>query len=237
MFDTAVEWDYLRVSPFYQRTKVSLPKLSHEQKGRGLTPEEVKKLLDAAYDLGYTMIATAVFTGMRLSELLALRWEDVDLDKNQVHVRRSLARRRKKFGGTGFEFVVPKSEKSIRRIDLSPRLKKILLEHKLSSGAKPGGLGLVFCNSVGNPVDRARFMKDFFYPTWGAAGIGYLRFHDLRHTYGSLKIHQGENLKYVQLQMGHASIKVTLDVYGHLLQDTNPQAAAKTDELVFGASC
>jgi integrase len=60
------------------------------------------------------------------------------------------------------------------------------------------------------------------------------RLHDLRHTYGSLKIEQGENLKYIQTQMGHSSIRITLDIYGHLLKDTNPEAAERTDRLVFG---
>ncbi len=77
-------------------------------------------------------------------------------------------------------------------------------------------------------------MKRRFLPAVKAAGIGKLRFHDCRHTFGSLKIEQGEKIKYVQVQMGHSDIKVTLDIYGHLLKDTNPAAAARTDRLIFG---
>jgi integrase len=68
----------------------------------------------------------------------------------------------------------------------------------------------------------------------GAASIGKLRWHDLRHTFGSMKLEQGENIYYVQRQVGHSSIQVTVDIYGHLLETRKPQAAAKTDELVFG---
>jgi len=62
-----------------------------------------------------------------------------------------------------------------------------------------------------------------------------VRFHDLRHTFGSLKIEQGENIYYVQRQMGHSSIQVTIDIYGHLLKNRKPEAAAKTDALIFEA--
>ena len=64
--------------------------------------------------------------------------------------------------------------------------------------------------------------------------IGPLRWHDLRHTFGSIKIEQGENIYYVQRQMGRGSIQVTIDIYGHQLESRRPEAAAKTDELVFG---
>jgi integrase len=62
-----------------------------------------------------------------------------------------------------------------------------------------------------------------------------VRFHDLGHTFGALKIEQNENVYYVQRQMGHSSVQVTIDVYGHLLKERKPEAAAKTDALIFGA--
>lgn len=64
--------------------------------------------------------------------------------------------------------------------------------------------------------------------------IGKIRWHDLRHTFGSWKIEQGENVYYVMRQMGHSSIQVTIDIYGHPLKDRNPEAAAKTDAMIFG---
>ena len=85
-------------------------------------------------------------------------------------------------------------------------------------------------------MDPDNFVKQRFLPAVQEAGLGKVRFHDLRHTFESLKIQQGENLKYVQTQMGHASIEVALDVYTHLLKDSNPEAAAKTDELIYGAA-
>ncbi len=129
-------------------------------------------------------------------------------------------------------FLPPKSKASVRKIDVGPRLRIILRQHRLQS--IKSSLDLVFCNSESNPLDPENLVKRQFLPAVKAAKIGSLRFHECRHTFGSLKIEQGENLKYVQVQMGHSDIKVTLDVYGHLLKDANPVATAKTDRLVFG---
>jgi integrase len=116
---------------------------------------------------------------------------------------------------------------------MSPQLRRILLEHRMRHGNQQSGL--VFVNREGGPMDPRNFAKRQFQVAVKAAGLGKLRFHDLRHTFGSLKIQQGENIKYVQVQMGHSSIRVTLDIYGHLLKDANPEAAAKTDALIFEA--
>ncbi len=117
---------------------------------------------------------------------------------------------------------------------MSPELRRVLRKHLLSCNKRNNPFSLVFTNSKGKPVEPDNFYKRRFLPAVKAAGIGVLRFHDLRHTFGSFKIEQGENLKYVQQQMGHSSITVTVDVYAHLLKKKNPQAAEKTDELMFG---
>lgn len=75
-----------------------------------------------------------------------------------------------------------------------------------------------------------------FYPTLRKAGIRKIRFHDLRHTYASLLIRQGEHPKYIQSQKGHWSIKVTIDIYGHLMEATNHEAANKIGATIFGNS-
>jgi len=234
MLETAVTWDYLRVNPFHVRGKVKLPKRDDTQKGRALKPEEIRNLLENCLDDCYTIVATAVFTGMRRGEIFGPSWEDVDFDKNQIQVKRAIHWRFGKVwqGNTGYRFVAPKSKKSIRSIDMSSKLRSILLEYKMRKGNR--NTGLVFDDSNGEPMNPQIFVRDQFKPAVQQAGLGELRLHDLRHTFGSLKIEQGENLKYIQTQMGHSSIKITLDIYGHLLKDTNPEAAERTDRLVFG---
>lgn len=73
----------------------------------------------------------------------------------------------------------------------------------------------------------------YFRPALKAAGIEQIRFHDLRHTYASLLIEQGENIKYIQTQLGHASPTVTLNVYAHLMKPTNQEAAKKLESMIF----
>jgi integrase len=118
--------------------------------------------------------------------------------------------------------------------DMSPKLRRILLEHKIRS--RTNELDLVFCTSTGTPINPENFARDFWRPSLKATGLEDLRFHDLRHCYASLKIAQGEGIFYVQRQLGHASIQITLDTYSHLMKETNPAAAQKTDQLIFGTA-
>jgi integrase len=240
MLRSALDWGYTNLIPFDKndpRSCVKLPRYKREQKGRGLTEKEIEKLLNNCFDQAYPIVATAIFTGMRAGELFALKWADIDFKRLQIHVKRSIYWRRGEFwkekDQSGFVFSKPKTKASIRSIDIGPELKKILLEHKIGSLSNP--LGLVFVNSEGNPIEETNFVKRMFSPAVTAAGLGKVRFHDLRHTFGSLKIKQGENVKYVQVQMGHSGIQVTMDTYAHLLDKSNPSAAAKTEELIFGS--
>jgi integrase len=235
---TAVTWGYLRSNPFDPRNQrcVTLPEYVREQKGRALTPEESNRLLEACVDPDtFAMVATGLLSGMRIGELLALQPLNVDRKDNKIHVRQQLYWRHGDFWGenTGYVFRKPKSKASIRDIDLSPRLKAILLDYL--AGTRPKGLDLVFTNSQGNPINPSNFLGRQFKPAVEAAGLRDLRFHDLRHTFGSMLIAQGQDLKYVQTQLGHSSIQVTVDVYGHLLKKSNPDAVARLDEMIFGA--
>lgn len=113
---------------------------------------------------------------------------------------------------------------------MSPALKADLRQRYLVSRKT----GLVFCEPDGRPHNPNDFLKREFARAVQAAGLGKLRFHDLRHTYGSVKIEQGENIYYVQRQMGHSTVQITIDIYGHLLETRKPETAARTDEMLFG---
>ena len=103
---------------------------------------------------------------------------------------------------------------------------------------------LVFPSAAGTPMDPGNFVKRNFAAILdkaeeqreknGLEAIGKVRWHDLRHTFGSLKIDQGEDLLYVSRQMGHSSIQVTADIYAHQIRERRPEAAAKTDAVIFG---
>ena len=97
-------------------------------------------------------------------------------------------------------------------------------------------LNLVFPNGVGKPIDHHNMVRRFFLPTLEAAELPRIRFHDLRHTNASLLIEQGENIKYIQTQLGHSNPTVTWNVYAHLKKPTNQEAACRLENTVFGES-
>ncbi len=88
----------------------------------------------------------------------------------------------------------------------------------------------VFCNEAGKLLIEVTVRKYVFYPALSRSGLRRIRIHDLRHTYASLLIQQGESLAYVKEQLGHHSIKITVDTYGHLVPGGNRQAVDRLDE-------
>jgi len=94
---------------------------------------------------------------------------------------------------------------------------------------------LVFPTEVGTPEQAPNMFYRRFLPALRRAGLPRIRFHNLRHTYASLLIAQGEHPKYIQSQMGHSSITVTMDTYGHLMNTVNRDAASRLGEQVLGS--
>ncbi len=94
-------------------------------------------------------------------------------------------------------------------------------------------LNLVFPNGAGKPIDHHNMVRRCFLPTLEAAELPRIRFHDLRHTYASLLIEQGENIKYIQTQLGHSNPTVTWNVYAHLMKPTNQEAANRLENTIF----
>ena len=119
----------------------------------------------------------------------------------------------------------PKSKPSRRKTDLAPELVHEFNKWKLA--CPKGELDLVFPTEEGTPENAANLLYRRFFPALRRAGLTRMRFHNLRHTYTSLLIAQGEHPKYIQSQLGHSSINVTMDIYGHLMETVNHEAAGK----------
>ena len=115
---------------------------------------------------------------------------------------------------------------------MSPKLKEALEIHRITAPITEADL--IFVNKAGSPLDPDNTIKREFQPALRMAGLRLVRFHDLRHTYTSLLIAQGENIKFIQSQLGHASIQTTMDRYGHILPNTNKGVGERLDKLVFG---
>ena len=213
LFRMAVKWKYLKRSPAAYLEKP----IPTRRVFPLLEPAQLNRLLDALQAPeceadGYVVVLTLLFTGLRIGELMALEWGDVDLGRRQLHVRRIWSANR---------ITTPKTLGSLRVVDLPPRLVDLLRARQLTATDRrvfPGKRGGYF-----KPKD---FVRQTFDPVLARAGLPRLHLHDLRHHYASLLIAQGVDAKYISETMGHSSIRVTFDVYGHLFARTRQQASA-----------
>ncbi|PJI56028.1 site-specific integrase [Methylobacterium radiotolerans] len=189
------------------------------------TREELKAIIDATPDRWRPLILTLVFTGLRGSELRGLLWEDVDLKRGVLSVRRR-ADRFNRFGP-------PKSKAGTRDIPLAPTLLHTLKAWKLACPIGP--LGLVFPTGAGRVETHGNILNRVFWPIQIAAGVTVIgddgkpdakfSLHALRHSAAALWIAQGLSPKRVQALMGHASIQQTFDQYGYLFEAREDEAA------------
>jgi integrase len=232
-FSQAVKWDTVA------RNVVALatpPRVARHEI-QPLTAAQARTLLEAArggrLEALYVM---ALSSGMRLGELLGLRWSDVDLDGGIVQVRQILVRM-----PSGLRFGEPKTKRSRRRISLSTGVRDSLRQHRARQATERLRLGpvwedydLVFANEIGKPLDAGNFLRRDFWRALNKAGLPRCRFHDLRHTCATLLLQQGVHPKVVSELLGHGSIGLTLDTYSHIIPDMQQHAATTIDGLLKG---
>lgn len=192
---------------------------------RSLSRDEARHLLEIAKTGdNYVLFYLALTTGMRQGELLGLQWSEVKLNEGFLSVCWSLT----KDAQGDLTRRPPKGNKD-RRIDLSPVTVGILREHHRRQGRVTKW---VFADSNGNPMRRDNVGHRIFRPLLKTAGLGKLRFHDLRHTAATLMLEGGENVKVVQERLGHASAKMTLDVYAKVVPGLQREAAVRMDSVL-----
>lgn len=194
--------------------------------------DEIPIFLENCEPKTYALFYTAIFSGMRRGELLGLKWGDIDWVNNQIHVKRTLYKKKMQS---------PKSKYSVRKIDMGSRLVKVLKEHRgkqneirLKAGTKWTDNGLIFCQDDGSFINGDNLYHRDFQRVLKSAGLRHMRIHDLRHGFASILIAAGHSPKYIQNQMGHGSIQITMDLYGHLMEEAHDGAANKTENFVFG---
>jgi len=226
---TAVEWGVLSKNA---ADAVSPPRVQRTEM-HTWDEDDITRFLETAKDTPYyALFYTALFTGMRRSELLALRWQDVDLMLGQVYVSRSLYRLR----GGSIVFRSTKTAKGRRTIALPPSAILVLKEHYEKQKLERAMLGesltdddLVFSHLDGKPL-----LPDSVTHAWiklvRRAGLKGIRLHDARHTHASLMLKQGIHPKIVQERLGHSNIAVTLDTYSHVAPGLQEAAAKRFDE-------
>lgn len=173
-----------------------------------------------------TLFVLAVTTGMRRGELLGLRWQDVDLDRDIIRVSRSYVAWHSR--GRGDSYVEPKSAGSRRVVVLTPTAVESLSRHedRTRESGLHGATLPVFssASSAGTPINPGNLLSRHFKPILERAGLPDIRFHDLRHTCATLLLGEGVHPKIVQELLGHATIQLTLDTYSHYLPDMQEMA-------------
>jgi integrase len=186
-----------------------------------VAPEVAAELLAAAPAGDRAIWATALYAGLRYGELRALRWSSVDLAAGSIRVVESWDAKE----GS----ITPKTRTSRRSTPLPGLLRDYLMEHRMVRG-EPAGDSLVF-GGDGVPFQAAVIYRRAD-RSWQDRSLGRLRLHQARHTYASFMIAAGVNAKALSSFMGHSSIKVTFDLYGHLMPGTEAEAAALLDRYL-----
>jgi integrase len=189
----------------------------------------------------YPLFYTLLFTGMRRSEALALKWSDVDLLLLTISINKSLTYLNKPKDGNRILLKTPKTAKSRRNISITPSNAVALREYYQKQNDERQSMGqplltdddFVFCAIDGKP-----FLPNSITHAWiklvRKCGLKGIRLHDARHSHASLLLKQGVHPKVVQERLGHAGIAITLDLYSHVAPGMQEAAALKFDDIVVG---
>lgn len=222
ILDATLEMDYIDKNPVKQIKQMR----NNGKKPKYLKEEDVKKLLSIAkenYSDFYPLLYTAITTGMRKGELLGLTWQHVNLKTRKITIKKSLYRN---------QLIDIRATKQSRVITITKELVDILKEWKLL--CPKSNQDIVFPNSTGGFMDPDNMIKRRFNPLVEQAGIQNIQFQDLRNTYAYIMLSNNATLEYVQTQMGHYSVDVTFNRYGHFIPEKKEDYESVFKDLARG---
>lgn len=168
----------------------------------------------------YAFYVMALDSGMRVGELLALQWSDINLEGGYVTVRRTLEDRHDRL-----RVKETKTKKSQRRIPLAPQTLSALHDHRKGMFAEGHASGPVFCDRLGGFIRISNLRNYSFLKILKRAGLPPIRLYDLRHTSATLLLLADVSPKVISERLGHSTIALTLDVYSHVLPSMGAKAA------------
>jgi integrase len=230
----AVRWQIISRNP---ATLVDTPRVPVKEV-EPLSAEQALNLLEAARgDRLEALYTVALSLGLRQGEALGLRWQDVELDRAQLHVRGALQR-----VDGAFTFVEPKTRRSRRTLALPGPVVGKLREHRakqiqdrLLAGGKWQESGLIFTSRTGRPLDGTNVTTSF-QRLLARAGLPRKRFYDLRHSCATLLLVQGVPARVVMEILGHSQIGLTLNTYTHVLPELQLEAARRMGDFLRSGS-
>jgi integrase len=220
ILETAVEYGYLTVNP---ARGVKFPQQAAREAPAIIAGDDFAKLLSEVDEPYRTMVELIAATGLRIGELLAVRWRALDLEVGTLAVRESV-----------YEGQVqrPKTQKSRRTIPLGPHAVTSLKAHRDRS-TRQGGDDLVFPNKSGEPLRESKLLERVLQPAAERAGLGRLTWHQFRHIHSSLLNDLRVPVKIAQEQLGHASIQTTLNIYTHVVDASHRAAIESLEQRLF----
>lgn len=221
IFRRAVEDGDVAVNPC---SHLRLPAVRGRRE-RIASPDEAEQLLAVLDERDRAIWATALYAGLRRGELMALRWEEVDLAAGVIHVERAYDDKER-------VEVEPKSRAGRRVVPIVGALRDVLVEHK---ARERRDTGLVFGSSAETPFQPSNVWRRA-HTAWKQAGLNPIGLHEARHTFASVLIAAGVNAKAITTYMGHASIQTTYDLYGKLMPGSESEAAALVDAYLARAN-
>lgn len=181
-------------------------------------PVEAARLIAGVPERDRALWATAMYSGLRVGELRALRAESIDAAAGVIHIERAWDEKEGE--------IAPKSAAGRRRVPIAAVLRDHLLEHVMAAARSDHALA--FGRTPTTPF-YPKAVQERADTAWKAAGLQRITFHECRHSFASLMIASGVNIKALQTFMGHANISTTLDRYGHLLPGSEAEAAGLLD--------
>lgn len=194
---------YIPRNPY---TDIKIPKDKEYKEIQVFMEEEIDKILSIkGFSLQKNMVNLAFRTGMRIGEILTLKWEDINIESGFLTVRRTLST----YTNGKAEICPPKTKYSKRRIDLDIKTLK-MLENIEKKG------DFIFCKNDKTIFSR-QYINQVFRKMCKNAGVPYRCFHSLRHTHATILLAANVNPKVVQIRLGHSTISTTLDIYSHLI--------------------
>lgn len=220
VLDSAVEYESLAVNP---ARGVKFPPQAPRTEPKVFTANDLKRLLEQLEEPYRTMVALSSLTGVRIGELLALRWQVVDFQARTLRIAESV------FQG---KFQLPKSQKSVRTIPIGPVASRIILEHYQRSERRDPN-DLVFSRAGNAPYRESNLLQQVLQPAAVVAGLGHVTWHQLRHVHASVLHDLGVPVKIAQKQLGHATVQTTLNIYTHAIPETHRRAVEELERVLF----
>jgi integrase len=220
VLQNAVERGYLDRNPAHG---IRLQDTGGKIQRRFYSPTQIRRLLPELSEPCGTVVRVAVLTGLRIGEILALRWKRVDLVRNTIEVAETFS--------DGY-FGSPKTRSSCRVVPISDALREMLATHR-SGSVLTNPEDLVFATSKGTPLSSKNLYNRELAPACDRIKEVRVGWHSFRHTHATLLAEVGESIKTAQALLGHSDVETTLNTYAHAIPSSQRRAVGRVAEVLF----